>query len=259
MTEILDQQSQKETERFISKRMVIKIGSSSLTRDGNPLNIELIQKLADQVATLYKSGVEVVIVSSGAVASGKEILKTTKDDLINDQIAAIYGQNYLMDAWNKAFAKHQIPVGQVLFSEDDLKKPNTPIIMGMKHGIQIINANDAINDSEMKEYLLSSDNDKLSGHIAKFVNADTLLLLTDVNGVIDNNGNVISEMYPGVEVSLLGKSSVGTGGMNSKVNVGFDCAQNNIRTVIASANQPEVILKVARGEQIGTSFVLNAA
>lgn len=245
-----------EIKQFVSKRMVIKIGSSSLTHDGNPLNIELIEKLADQVATLYKSGVEVVIVSSGAVASGKEILETTNDDLINDQIAAIYGQNYLMDAWSKAFAKHKIPVGQVLFSEDDLNKPNTPIVLGMKHGIQIINANDAVNDSEMREYFLSSDNDKLSGHIAKFVNADTLLLLTDVKGVIDSNGDVISEMYPGIEVSLLGKSSVGTGGMNSKVNVGFDCSKSNIRTVIAGANQEDIILKVARGEQIGTSFVI---
>lgn len=243
-----------ESEQFITKRMIVKIGSASLTRDGNPLNIKLIEDVANQTAALFESGVEVAIVSSGSVASGKEILKNTKDDVINDQIAAIYGQSYLMDKWRKAFSIHEIPVGQVLFSEDDLGRPNTPILLGMKHGIQIINANDAVNDFEMKEYFLSSDNDKLSGHIAKFVNADTLLLLTDVNGVINSDGEVVSEMYPGIEVSLLGKSGVGTGGMNSKVNVGFDCSKNNIRTVIANARQREVILKAARGEKIGTTF-----
>ena len=125
----------------------------------------------------------------------------------------------------------------------------------MKHGIQIINANDATNDVEMKAFLKSADNDKLAGHVAKFVKADTLLLLTDTDGVIDSNGNVIQEMKQGTEVSLLGKSGVGTGGMISKVDVAFDCTRAGIRTVIANASEKDVILNLAQGKKTGTLFV----
>lgn len=244
-----------ETELFVSKRMIVKIGSSSITRDGDPLNRVFMGTVAEQVSKLFMAGVEVAVVSSGSVTSGRSILSETYNDIVRDQVAAIYGQNFLMDAWNESFKKHRIHVGQVLFSEDDLTKPNTPIVMGLRYGIQIINANDAVNDSEMKAFFLSADNDKLAGHVANFINADTLLLLTDINGVLDSEGNVIKELFQNQEVNLLGKSSVGTGGMLSKVNVGFEASKQGIRTIIANAYENDAILKVARGEKIGTSFV----
>ncbi len=243
------------TNEYISKRMVVKIGSSSISRGGNPLNKEFVGNIAKQASTLFRARVEIALVSSGSVVSGKRILDLSEDDVLQDQIAAIYGQNYLMDIWNEEFKPFNIPVGQVLFSEEDLQKPNTPILFGMKHGIQIINANDATNDVEMKAFLKSADNDKLAGHVAKFVKADTLLLLTDTDGVIDSNGNVIQEMKQGTEVSLLGKSGVGTGGMISKVDVAFDCTRAGIRTVIANASEKDVILNLAQGKKIGTLFV----
>ena len=252
-----DNLQHRESEQFISKRMIIKIGSSSITKNGDPLNLEFMSNIAQQCAQLYKAGVEIAIVSSGAVATGKKILQTTENDIIHDQVAAIYGQSILMDAWKDVFGKENINVGQVLISEDDLSKPNTPLVEGLKHGIQIINANDAVNDIEMKAYFLSSDNDKLAGHVAKFIQADTLLLLTDVDGVLDKNGIAISELHPGQELNLTGKSDAGTGGMVSKVAVGFESSQHNIRTIIANAYEQDVILKVAREKKIGTKFVID--
>lgn len=160
-----------------------------------------------------------------------------------------------MDAWNEGFRPYGIHVGQVLFSEEDLSKPNTPILLGMKHGIQIINANDATNDIEMKAFLKSADNDRLAGHVADFVKADTLLILTDVEGVLDSNGNVIRHMQSGVEIDFMGKSKTGTGGMQSKVTVGLESHQKGIRTIIANAHENDVILKAAKGISVGTLFV----
>lgn len=247
--------SKQKTEKFISKRMIVKIGSSSIAKNGNPLNGSLMRTIARQCAILYKSGVEISIVSSGAVAAGKKLLKSTNDDIIHDQVAAIYGQNHLMNKWDRVFKKYSILTGQVLLSENDLKNPNTPIMMGLKRGVQIINANDAVNNEEMKAYFLSADNDRLAGHIAQFINADTLLLLTDVDGVLDEKGQVIKEMRENKKVKLVGKSKLGTGGMMSKVIVGFRAAKNNIRTVIANAYEKDVVLKVARGERFGTTLV----
>lgn len=237
-----------------TRRMVVKIGSSSITKNGNPLNRDFMNNIGLQCGILYDAGIEIALVSSGAVACGKEILKYRMDDLIHDQVAAIYGQVHLVDAWDDTFRPFGVPVGQVLFSEDDLSKPNTPLVKALKYGIQIVNANDAINDSEMKQYFLSSDNDKLAGHVARFMKADTLLLLTDVDGVLDQEGNVIQRIYPGQELFLNGKSDKGTGGMQSKVDVGFESSKRGIRTIIANAHAKDVILDVAKGKQVGTTF-----
>ena len=235
----------------MKKRIVIKIGSSSITKNG-ALNVRVMRSIAYQTALLYKLGAEIVIVSSGAVACGRRILKINKRT--SSQVAAIYGQNLLLNSWSKAFEKHHISVGQVLISEEDLKNSNTPLVKGLKHGVQIINANDAVNDEEMKAYFLSSDNDKLSGHIAQFIKADTLILLTNVNGVLDKDGKVISTLKNNSTIHFNGKSSLGTGGMSSKVSVGYESTRKGIQTFIANANKKDVILEIISGKQIGTSF-----
>ncbi len=236
----------------MKKRIVIKIGSSSITKNGT-LDKRVINSMAKQVALLFRLGVEIVIVSSGAVACGRNILSLRKTKS-SSQIAAIYGQNLLLNAWSQAFDKYNMQIGQVLISEADLKSSSTPLIKGLKHGIQIINANDAVNDEEMKAYFLSSDNDKLSVHIARFIQADTLILLTNVDGVLDTNGKVISKLTKNSKLLFGEKSSTGTGGMSSKVNVGFESAREGIQTFIANANTKDIILKILMGKQIGTTF-----
>lgn len=235
----------------MKKRIVIKIGSSSITKNGS-LNLRVLHSIASQVALLFQLGIEIVIVSSGAVACGRRVLKINKKT--SSQVAAIYGQNLLLNAWSKAFEKYHISVGQVLISEADLKNSSTPLVKGLKHGIQIINANDAVNNEEMKAFFLSSDNDKLSGHIAQFIKADTLILLTNVNGVLNNDGKVIKKMEKSSKVHFRAKSSVGTGGMYSKVLVGFESAKKGIQTIIANAHKKDVILEIISGKQIGTKF-----
>lgn len=236
----------------MKKRIVIKIGSSSITKNGI-LDMRTINSIARQVSLLYRLGAEIVIVSSGAVACGRNIL-SLKDTKSSSQIAAIYGQNVLLNSWSQAFRKFNVNVGQVLISEEDLKNPNTPLVGGLKHGIQIVNANDAVNDEEMKAFFLSSDNDKLSGHIAQFIKADTLILLTNVDGVLNHEGKVIKKLEKSSKIHFRAKSSVGTGGMYSKVLVGFESAKNGIQTIIANANKKNIILEIISGKQTGTRF-----
>lgn len=235
----------------MKKRIVIKIGSSSITKNGS-LNVRVMNSIARQVALLYQLGVEIVIVSSGAVACGRKLLSTKKKS--SSQVAAIYGQSILLNEWGKVFEKYHINVGQVLISEEDLKNSNTPIVKGLKHGIQILNANDAVNNEEMKAYFLSSDNDRLSGHIAQFIGADTLILLTNVDGVLGGDGKVIKKLETNSNVHFNKKSTLGTGGMSSKVNVGLETTEKGIKTFIANANKKDVILEIISGKQIGTTF-----
>jgi glutamate 5-kinase len=235
----------------MKKRIVIKIGSSSITKNGT-LNMKVMHSIASQVSLLFKLGVEVVIVSSGAVACGRKILNTNRK--MSSQVAAIYGQNLLLNTWSKVFEKYSVHVGQVLISESDLKSSSTPLVMGLKHGIQIINANDAVNDEEMKAFYLSSDNDKLSGYIAEFIGATMLILLTNVDGVLGSDGKVITKLERDSQLLFGKKSSVGTGGMSSKVNVGYDSTKKGIKTIIANANRKDVILQVVTGSNIGTTF-----
>jgi glutamate 5-kinase len=235
----------------MKKRIVIKIGSSSITKNGS-LNMRVMHSIASQVSLLFKLGVKIVIVSSGAVACGRKILNTNRK--MSSQVAAIYGQNLLLNTWSKVFEKYSVHVGQVLISESDLKSSSTPLVMGLKHGIQIINANDAVNDEEMKAFYLSSDNDKLSGHIAEFIGATMLILLTNVDGVLGSDGKVITKLERDSQLLFGKKSSVGTGGMSSKVNVGYDSTKKGIKTIIANANRKDVILQVVTGSNIGTTF-----
>ena len=125
---------------------------------------------------------------------------------------------------------------------------------GLKYGIQIINANDAINDEEMKSFYLSSDNDKLSGHIAEFIKADMLILLTNVEGVLDEDGRIIRIYNKKSKIKLGDKSSLGTGGMLSKVNVGLNITKKGVKAIIANANSKDVIIKCLTEKTIGTTF-----
>lgn len=214
--------------------------------------MRVMHSIASQVSLLFKLGVKIVIVSSGAVACGRKILNTNRK--MSNQVAAIYGQNLLLNAWSKVFEKYNVTVGQVLISESNLKISSTPLVKGLKHGIQIINANDAVNDEEMKAFYLSSDNDKLSGHIARFIKANILILLTNVDGVLNEEGKVINKLESNYNVRFGKKSSAGTGGMSSKVTVGFESTQKGITTFIANANTKDIILKILTGKQIGTTF-----
>ncbi len=241
-----------------SKRMVVKIGSSSIAKRGQPLNESVMDSIASQTSNLYRKGVEIALVSSGAVICGENALKEDSKDIFDSQEAAIYGQPILISKWVKCFEKYGVLAGQILFSEEDLPKPNTPIIRAMKRGIPIVNANDAINNHEMKQYYLSSDNDQLALHISRFVDADTLLLLTDVEGVFDQDGKIITLLDDNhLKILTFGdNSNEGTGGMKSKINVGLNAARDGKRVIISKASNTDVLIKAALGISTGTEVKL---
>lgn len=246
-----------ESGEFISRKMIIKIGTSSITKDGSPLNLTFMDDIARQVSILFKAGVKVAIISSGAVDSGRKVVPKRKG-MVSKQAAAMYGQPKLIYAWIDAFERYGIPAAEVLLTKRDLKKSKAPFLEGMKYGIPIGNENDVVNNEELKKLLVYGDNDKLASRVArKLVEADTLLFLTDTDGVFDSSGNVVRELDKSGRERVLfdGKSMKGSGGMETKVKAGHKAARKGIRTVIANAYEEDVVIKVARGEKLGTTLV----
>lgn len=244
----------KEKEQFVTKRLIVKIGSSTITEDGDPLNRDFMDNIAVQVSELLRGGVEVAIVSSGAVACGRKILGDIGATTLDNQVAAVYGQPALIAQWTIAFSKHGINVGQELLTDQNLKSSKLVLEKSLKRGVVIINANDAVNDEEMKQFAISADNDKLAGYVADLINADTLILLTDVDGVLDEGGKVMETIVSNenAEIVFRDKSAVGTGGMESKVEIAKEIANSGKIAFIANGKTPNVLLRIARGETLGT-------
>ena len=253
-----------EQERFATRRMVVKIGSSTITEDGNPLNAEFMEDIADQVATLFRSGVEVLIVSSGAVDTGKALAEINGEnvDPLTRQVAAIYGQVAVTSAWKDALMRHGILAGQALYTEDQLQEGGVSRVWdvlraALKIGVPIINTNDAASDFAVRK-LNPTENDQLSSYIARKIEADTLLLLTDRDGILDESGERIPYVSRTEDVEdVIGNQGNGTGGMRSKIYAadGFRRREQSSRAIIANGRRKNVILDVARGRMdIGTLF-----
>ena len=250
-------------ERFVARRMVVKIGGSTITEGGDPLNREFMADIARQVSELIKGGVRVVVVSSGAVACGRAILneRGLNQTILDDQVAAMVGQSRLMEEWNgvfRKFRKYGIDVGQVLVTDNDLGSLKTTIMRAFEIGVvPIINANDPVSAFEMKQYKISADNDRLAGEVVRIIDADTLVLLTDRDGVLDENGEVISwvDRLENIEEVINEEEGSGRGGMWSKAIQAHNAACEGRFSVIVNGREPDVLLKAARRENIGTRFV----
>lgn len=246
----------KEKEQFVTRRLIVKIGSSTITKDGDPLNRDFMDNIAVQVSELFRRGVEVAIVSSGAVACGRKILGDIGTATLDNQVAAVYGQPELIAQWKIAFSKYGVNVGQELLTDYNLKNSKLVLENSLKRGVVIINANDAVNDEEMRQFAISADNDRLAGYVTNLVNADTLILLTDVEGVLDERGQLLDyvDRLEDIE-SVIQNSGTGIGGMWSKCVVAKQVAREGQRSIIANGRTSNVILRIARGENLGTRFV----
>lgn len=250
----------KKIERLVTKCLVVKIGSSAITEgatNNQPLNKTLIKDIAIQCGELFKAGVKIAIVSSGAVACGRFLLHLSEQDTVDRQVEAAYGQPYLIKSWIDAFSNVGIKTSQILLSETDLESAKLPLIRAMEHGIVIINANDSVSDQEMGQFLVSADNDRLAKFVALGIEADTLLILTDVQGVLDAKGNFVQDGNSIDITNLSGNSIKGTGGMVSKVKVAKEAGLSGIKAFIGEATHQNIIVKVASGKTQGvcTSFV----
>lgn len=244
-----------------ARRVVVKIGSRLLAESpaGQPAAI------ADQVAGLRHRGVEVVIVSSGAIAMGIKALRlpSRPTDLPGLQAAAAVGQSRLMQHWQHAFAPHDLLIGQVLLTHDDLGdrrrflSARLTLRALLDQGVvPIINENDTVAVEEIK----FGDNDQLAALVSSLVSADALLILTDVNGVWDDAGvripvvrDVDREAAPVAGASR--KDGVGSGGMASKVQSAKMVTRLGIPAVVGPGRHPRVVVELLEGADLGTVFL----
>jgi len=248
-------------------RLVVKIGSSLVTNDGRGLDADAIARWAGQVAALRHTGVQVVLVSSGAIAAGMQRLNwTQRPQAIHElQAAAAVGQMGLVQAWESAFAQHALHTAQVLLTHDDLADRRrylnarstlrTLIALSV---IPIINENDTVTTDEIRV----GDNDTLGALVTNLIEADVLVLLTDQQGLhsADPRKHPAATFIaraeagdPALEVMAGGAgSALGRGGMLTKVLAAKRAARSGAHTVIASGREADVLTRLAAGEAIGT-------
>ncbi|WP_027366197.1 glutamate 5-kinase [Desulfotruncus alcoholivorax] len=250
------------------QRIVVKIGSSSLTYPTGKLNIEQIEQLVRQLADLHNRGMDVLLVTSGAVGAGVGKLGLSKRPrtIPEKQAAASVGQGMLLHMYEKIFAEYGVVVGQVLLTREDfadrrrfLNARNTLQTMLGFNIIPVINENDTVAVDEIK----LGDNDTLSAMVGGLVDADLLVLLSDVDGLYDGKpgtpgSNIIQEVREinnQIE-SLAGGagSAVGTGGMITKIHAARVAMHSGLVTIIARASEKDIIRRLVAGEPVGTVF-----
>lgn len=247
-----------------AERLVIKVGSSSLTTPDGEFNHDRVQELARVVADLHLHGKRVVLVSSGAIAAALRPLGLHKRprDLETQQAAAAVGQGLLIQHYREAFESHGVQVAQVLLTVSDVVRPgtyrnalNTLSRLFRLHVVPIVNENDTTATHEIR----FGDNDRLAALVSHLVRADALLLLTDVDGLYtahpDVPGASIIREVPDVrelvvDTSRLG-SRVGTGGMKTKVEAASIAAQAGIAVALIHADD---LTRALAGDEVGTWF-----
>ncbi len=253
-------------------RIVVKVGTSSITQGGDSASRDFMDSVADQVKRMRDAGKEVLIVTSGAIGIGLKTMKVKPkpNEIPIKQAAASVGQGILMQKWNDSFQKHGINVGQILITMDDYSNRDTVLNLNntidalLAHSVvPIFNENDSICVKEIGAVF--GDNDTLSAVIASRTDSDLLIILSDVDGLYTKN----PKLYPDAEIihtvpeltreieSMAGDptSGVGTGGMRTKIRAASICKDAGCRMVIASSAVPDVLVRVADGEEIGTIFI----
>ena len=244
-------------------RIVVKIGSSTLTSPDGALDVAFFSDLARQIAAVREQGIQVVLVTSGAIRAGSArlALRDKPRTMPEKQAAAAVGQGLLMQAYSDAFAAHGMTAGQVLLVRTDFQDRrryvnarNTLNALLAYGAVPVINENDTVAVDEIKV----GDNDTLSSLVAAAVDADLLLLLSDVPGLLRESGEVISEVREVgpdiIELASGASGEFGTGGMRTKIEAAQIAATCGTVTVIAYGRELDVVTRVAAGEHLGTRF-----
>ncbi len=255
-----------------AKRIVVKIGTTSLTYNNGTINFKKLENLARVLTDLKNSGKEIVLVSSGAVGAGMSRLglKEKPTKLKEKQATAAVGQALMMQFYQKFFNEYNQTIAQLLLTKDviidEIKRRNventlyTLLDMGV---IPIANENDSVATDELVGSKIG-DNDTLSSMVAILVKADVLLMLSDIDGLYDSSpiGNPDAKLIPFVDnidkelYSIAGDSSstVGTGGMYTKIRAAEHLMKEGIHTIIASGEDVKIIYDILAGKEIGTFF-----
>jgi glutamate 5-kinase len=252
------------------KKIVVKIGTSVLTKADGSLDKKYMDSIAKQVNELIKTGKQIIIVSSGAIGSGvKELkLRAMPRDIPTRQGAAAIGQSILIETWRSVFRKHDLKVAQLLLTYEAfsnrrtyLNLRNSMAILAKYGAIPIINENDPISVHEIESTF--GDNDKLSALVAAKVDAELLVLLTDVHGLYDKNPKhknaklipEITEISPEIE-SIGGEPSSWRtkGGMKTKIEAAKISMESKCNVIIANAWEKRILIRIIQGEALGTLF-----
>jgi len=261
-----------ESQKLPYRRIVAKFGTSLVAGGTDQLNQEMISMLVNQIAQLHQQGIELLVVSSGAIGAGRNRLKQIKESKGTPfkQVLAAVGQIHLMQAYDQLFRQHDITVAQALLTKTDLSdrsgylNTRNTLLALLELGIVcIVNENDVVALDEIEEDKFG-DNDNLSAMVANLVDADLLLLLTDIGGLYTADPRCYPDacLIPQVdridtEIERLAADtpgSSGTGGMITKIEAARLATTSGITVIIADAKEKDVILRLARGEDIGTRF-----
>lgn len=239
------------------KRIVVKVGSNVLTRKDGKLDMTRVSALVDQIAELRKCGMEVILVSSGAMASGRGELKVDHDlDSVEQrQLFSALGQAKLIGLYYDLFREYGMHVGQVLTMKENFEpgeqyenQKACMTVMLENDVIPIVNENDTVSVTE----LMFTDNDELSGLIARMMQADTLILLSNIDGIYTGNpdepdSELIRCVEPGTDLSQYiqpEKSAFGRGGMHSKYTTASRIQQAGIRVIIANGERDDILIQL---------------
>lgn len=238
-------------------RIVVKVGSNVLTRDDGTPDITNMSGIVDQIAKLRSRGHQLILVSSGAVACGRSVLKTSRklDDVQQRQLFSSIGQVHLINIYSQLFAYHGITVGQILTQKENfnsrtsyLNQKGCMLTMLQNDVVPIVNENDTASLTE----LMFTDNDELSGLIATMVNADMLIILSNVDGIYSGNpedpaSRLIRTVETGTDLSgniTKVKSGFGRGGMGTKCGVASRIAAEGIAVCIARGSRHNVLMDI---------------
>jgi len=247
-----------------AKRIIVKVGTSVLASKDLALDKAWIKAFAGQIAELLKQGREVVVVSSGAIAAGMHLLgiKKRPRNLPDQQACAAIGQGHLMNAYEEAFRKKGFHAAQILLTWEDVRDrrrylnvENTLRTLLGKSVIPVINENDTVAVDELK----FGDNDRLSALVANLVDADVLIMLTDVDGFrlgkeacVDSVDSIDSQ----IESAAGGTSKeCSLGGMKSKLESCKIAMSSGVHCVIANGRRKDILSEILRGERVGTIFI----
>ena len=255
------------------KRIVVKLGTGLLTGGSDHLDQEAMSGLVNQVAQLHKQGRELIVVSSGSITLGKYKLGLSRKikGIPYRQVLASVGQSRLMHVYDRLFQQHNITVAQALLAKADLSDRagylnarNTLLALLELRVLPVVNENDVVAVDEIKEAIFG-DNDNLSAMVANLVDADLLIILSDIAGLYtaDPHSNPKASLIPQVEsidarIERLASgtsSSLATGGMVTKIEAAKLATTSGVALVIADGREPDVILKLAAGKAIGTRFL----
>ncbi len=253
-----------------TKRIVFKFGTNTLRNDFGEISLPRLYSFIEDISELYKQGKEILVVTSGAVGLGaKKLGVNSSESTVLKQASASVGQQILMSIWQDGFAQYGITVAQILLTEDDFSNRKKYLSLRstlsklLELGIiPIINQNDAVSPSEL-EHVCFSDNDKLSAIVASKLDADLLVMVSDVNGLYDKNPkefedakkiDVVEKITPKIEKLATGASLGGRGGMITKLLAAKVVTNSGLSARIVNGKIPQVIKKIFSAEPTGTLF-----